>query len=734
MNNSLSSTAFMELNDRIIGLLDSFSALSTLSSLDIRRLDADAMLKRALLGLMENMDMERCSIFILEDGLLVNRAGLDWEDILAGEGGACRARSLVSMSAAVGEGIMGLAVAAGALQHCRDCATDVRFKSYPGDPIGSLISVPIFQLGGEVLGVLNVSHPLPNFFNEWHERLLLVYCNCLGQLIVNHRLLTQMDTEIERRTKQLVRALEEARAAEQVLREREEQLNLVLEGSNDGFWDWSPASGEARMSPRWAGILGYTTDEVENLFREGRGLIHPDDAAGVMKHLADHLEGRIFRYSMEYRMKAKSGQWKWILDRGKVVERDPEGRPLRMAGTMTDVTDRRRAEEDKTFLEAQLHHSQKMEAIGELAGGVAHEFNNIMTAIIGYGHLLVLKTDEHSQLRHFASQILTSAERASGLTRSLLTFSRKQISNPHHVVVNETIEKIGKLLSRLIREDIEFRTDLSGERLTVLADDGQLEQVLMNLVTNARDAMPAGGVLTISTGVATPETDMIKPVGNLAGGEYARISVTDTGIGMDGKTRDKIFEPFFTTKEPGKGTGLGMAIVYGIIKEQKGHIRVVSDPGTGTTVNFYLPLVREAGADKGAPAPAALQTGNETLLIAEDDDDVRRLDRELFEECGYNVIEAANGREALELFLEHREAIDLVLFDVIMPKMNGREVFEEIRKVRRDIKVLFTSGYTGDILNGKGDLGKDFDFVAKPVPPGELLAKVREVLDRPGAC
>ncbi len=734
MDNQFSKSAFTELNDRIIGLLDSFSALSTLSSLDIRRLDADAMLKEALMGLMENMDMERCSIFLLEDDVLVNRGGLDWEDILARESKECRPRPFFFMNASIGEGIMGLAVVTKSLQHCRDCAADARFMSYPGYPIGSLISVPIFQLGGEVLGVLNVSHPLPNFFNEWHERLLMVYCNCLGQLIVNHRLLSHMDVEVEKRTGQLVRALEEARAAEKVLREREEQLNLVLEGSNDGFWDWSPASREARLSPRWAGILGYTITEVEELFRQGRLLIHPDDATDVMKHLAEHLEGRVCQYSIEYRMRARSGEWKWILDRGKVVERDLEGRPLRMAGTMTDVTDRRRAEEDKTQLETQLHHSQKMEAIGQLAGGVAHEFNNIMTAIIGYGHLLVMKTDENSQLRHFASQILTSAERASGLTRSLLTFSRKQITNPHHVVVNETIEKIGKLLSRLIREDIEFRTELSEERLTVLADDGQIEQVLMNLVTNARDAMPGGGALIISTGIATLGEDTVKPRGKGTVGEYARISVTDTGIGMDGKTREKIFEPFFTTKEPGKGTGLGMAIVYGIVREQGGHIGVLSNPGAGTTVSVYLPLIREEGTERGVPPRPALKTGTGTLLIAEDDDDVRRLDRELFEECGYTVIEAANGREALDLFLEHRDAIDLVMFDVIMPKMNGREVFEEIRKIRSDVKVLFTSGYTGDILNGKGDMGKDFDFVAKPIPPGDLLAKVREVLDRPHAC
>ena len=734
MENLLSNSAFMELSDRIINLLDSFSALSMLSSLDIRTLDEETILKRALLGLMENMDMERCSVFLLEGERLVNRAGLDWEDILQGEGEGCRARSSAAMNAAVGEGIMGRAVATKTLQHCRDCRSDPRFKPFPGNEIGSLISVPIFQLGGEVLGVLNVSHSTPRFFNEWHERLLLVYCNCLGQLVVNHRLVSRMDQEIERRAGQLARALEEARFAEKALREREQQLNLVLEGSNDGFWDWSLVTGKIGLSSRWAEILGYTAAEVEELFRSGRGLIHPDDIPTVTKHLVAHLDGSISRYNIEYRMLTRSGEWKWVLDRGKVVARDGDGRPLRMTGTMTDVNDRRQAEEDKRHLEAQLHHSQKMEAIGQLAGGVAHEFNNIMTAVIGYAHLLVMKTDEQSQLRHYASQILTSAERASGLTRNLLTFSRKQVAHLHHVNLNETIEKIGKLLARLIREDIDFRTELCGERLTVLADDGQIEQVLMNLVTNARDAMPGGGVLTISTGIAKGDEDAVRSFDPGGAGAWAYISVADTGVGMDGTTRDKIFEPFFTTKEPGKGTGLGMAIVYGIIKQQKGHIRVSSNPGDGTVVTIFLPIIREEAKEKGAASPLKLRKGTETILIAEDDDDVRRLDRELLEECGYNVIEAADGREALDLFLEHRDRIDMVMFDVIMPKMNGREVFEEIRKVRGDVRVLFTSGYTGEILDGECDPGEDFHFVTKPIPPEEFLAKVREVLDRPAAC
>jgi PAS domain S-box-containing protein len=730
MDSCLTDRAFTELNDQIINLLDSFSALSTLSSLDIRYSNLEIILRKALRGLMENLDMERCSIFLLQKDQLVNCVGLDWDDILLDTPEIALTRRSVSLDASSGEGIMGLAVQTKKLQHCRDCSSDERFKAVPGHAIGSLISVPIFQPGGEALGVLNVSHPQAYFFTEWHERLLVVYCNCLGQLIINHRLVSDMNREIEKRTSLLMRTLEEVQSAEKGLRESEEQLNLVLEGSNDGFWDWSLVTGEVKLSHRWAEILGYTLSEVIRCFQEGFQLIHPEDAFGVRTKIAMHLLGSVPHYSIEYRMQTRNGGWKWILDRGKVVEWDELGKPLRMTGTTTDVSDRRWAEEEKRRLEYQLNHSQKMEAIGQLAGGVAHEFNNIMTAIIGYGHLLVMKTEEHSPLRHFAAQILTSAERASGLTRSLLTFSRKQISNPHQVNVNEAIEKMGKLMSRLIREDIEFRTELADRPLIILADDGQLEQVLMNLVTNARDAMPSGGLVFISTGLEELDAESVHSFGSEQSGTYVRISVTDTGTGMDENTREKIFEPFFTTKEPGKGTGLGLAIVYGIIKQQNGCIRVSSKPGQGTDVSLYFPLVPGEGTRSDATCSCPMKTGTETILIAEDDDDLRRLNRELFEECGYSVIEAANGREALELFQEYQEVIDLLVLDVIMPKLNGKEAFAGIRAIRPDIRVLFTSGYTGDILNGSSGIGSEYDFIAKPQPPDELMAKVREILDR----
>lgn len=730
MDNHLSESAIADLNERLISLLDSFSALSTLSSLSIRQPNIKIMLRKALKGLMENVDMERCSIFLLKGKRLVNCVGMDWDRVMNEDENDVPDSRSDFRDASIGVGIMGLAVQTETLQHCRDCFADPRFKVAPGPTIGSLISVPIFQIGGEVLGVLNVSHSLPDFFNEWHERLLLVWCNCLGQIIAGNRLVTQMDREIDKRTAQLQKALVEAQTAERELRASEKRLKLVLEGSNDGFWDWNMVTGEIKLSSRWTEILGYTLNEAEHIYGRRKQLVHPEDEPYVRSMLKRHLEGLTAQYAVEYRMRSRSGEWKWILDRGKVVERDESGRPLRMTGTTTDVTDRKLAEKEKRLLESQLNHSQKLEAIGQLAGGVAHEFNNILTAIIGFSHLLVMKTEENSQVRHFSSQILTSAERASTLTRSLLTFSRKQIFYPHHVNVNETIEKIGKLLSRLIREDIEFITELEREKIMVLADEGQLEQVLVNLVTNARDAMPRGGRVTVRTSVVHLDREFVQTRALGEPGNYARISVIDTGTGMDSSVREKMFEPFFTTKEPGKGTGLGLAIVYGIIKQHNGLIDVSSRPGKGSEFSVYLPLAGEEETARRESAPPDVRTGTETILIAEDDDDVRRLNRELLEECGYRVLEAASGVDALDIFLENMDAIDLLLLDVIMPRMNGREVYDQIRKIRPGAKALFTSGYTGDILGGAAGIDQEFDFLAKPLSPDVLLAKVREILDR----
>jgi signal transduction histidine kinase len=401
---------------------------------------------------------------------------------------------------------------------------------------------------------------------------------------------------------------------------------------------------------------------------------------------------------------------------------DDAGTLTAYRGILRDVTSQRK-------LEQQLRHAQKMEAVGQLTGGIAHDFNNILSAIMSYGYLLQLKIDENSESRAHVDHLLLSAERAANLTQSLLAFSRKQIMNPKPVDVHHIIKNVEKLLSKLIGEDIALRTALAAEPLMVVADSGQVEQVLMNFATNARDAMPRGGSLTIETRRVELGDDFFRAHGYGGSGMYARIAVTDTGTGMDQPTAKRVFEPFFTTKEIGKGTGLGLSIVYGIVKQHNGFINVYSEPGKGTTFRVYLPLSSVGADELGADDSGAVQGGTETILVAEDDDDVRRLARIVLREYGYTLIEARDGDEAIRQFDEHRDTVDLLLLDVIMPKRNGREVLEEIQKTKPGIKALFTSGYTADTVHKRGLLEEGQPFISKPISPKKLLRKIRETLN-----
>ncbi len=385
---------------------------------------------------------------------------------------------------------------------------------------------------------------------------------------------------------------------------------------------------------------------------------------------------------------------------------------------------------EKMNLEAQLCHSQKMEAVGHLAGGVAHDFNNILTAIIGYGSLAKAKMEEDDPARYDLEQILDSADRAVNLTRGLLAFSRKQIISPRLVDVNDIVKNIEKLVVRLIGEDIVPKIILTDKEVAVLADSGQIEQILMNLATNARDAMPEGGTLTIRTEPVVMDDEFVRAHGYGTPGNYALLSVKDSGRGMDQKTKENIFQPFFTTKEVGKGTGLGLSIVYGIVKQHNGYIECDSEPGKGTTFKIYLPVVRRDHEKTEAAARPAAPGGTERILVAEDDVVVRRFMREMLTLHGYTVIEAADGEEAIAKFKEHQGRIQLLLLDVLMPGMSGKEVYDEIRNDGRDVKAIFMSGYTADIIHKKGILDEGLNFISKPVTPIELLKKVRETLDR----
>jgi PAS domain S-box-containing protein len=381
-------------------------------------------------------------------------------------------------------------------------------------------------------------------------------------------------------------------------------------------------------------------------------------------------------------------------------------------------------------LEATLIQAQKMEAVGHLAGGVAHDFNNILTAIIGFSTLAKTKSRPDDPQRPLIDQVLVCADRAAHLTQGLLAFSRKQVIIPKPVDLNAIVRSVEKLLRRLIGEDIDFTARLAGQDLILMADAGQIEQVLMNLATNARDAMPDGGSLSITTEAVLLGEDFTATHGLGRPGRHALTTVSDSGIGMDEATQKKIFDPFFTTKETGKGTGLGMSIVYGIIKQHDGVINVYSEPGKGTTFRIYLPLIPTAIEESSSveePLPPA--GGSETILLAEDNLEVRTITSTILRESGYRVIEATDGVDATEKFSAHSKDIDLLVMDVIMPRMGGKEVHDAVKAAKPTQKILFISGYTADSIQKKGIFGEGVQFLPKPMSPFELLRKVREILD-----
>lgn len=393
----------------------------------------------------------------------------------------------------------------------------------------------------------------------------------------------------------------------------------------------------------------------------------------------------------------------------------------------------RMIEEERARLESQLRHVQKMEAIGQLTGGIAHDFNNLLTAIIGSTTLIEMKLNKDSEVIPYLHQILEISERAANLIRGLLAFSRKFTLDVKPLNLNKVTEDVGKLLARFIGEDIELQIRPVEEDIVIMGNGSQIEQVLLNLATNARDAMPEGGFLSISTDVVTLDKVFVSTPMDMGGygnpGSYALLTVSDTGKGMDDHTRERIFDPFFTTKEADKGTGLGLSIVYGIIKQHNGYIDVYSAPGKGTTFRIYFPLLQAEIKAEVKEAPA-LVGGSETLLLVEDEADVRKLIKTILDEFGYTVIVAGNGEDAIKRFSENRDKIGLVILDVILPEKSGKEVYKELRDERPGIKTIFISGYAEELIRKQGIIEGDLDFISKPLIPSDLLRKVREVLDR----
>jgi PAS domain S-box-containing protein len=509
---------------------------------------------------------------------------------------------------------------------------------------------------------------------------------------------------------------QQKRGAE-ALRESEERFRSLVDNLNVGVYRCtSGARGEfLQANPAMLKFFDYESMgeflriPVSDLYQ------YPESRQLFVDELTRN--GAVRDKEIPMRKKDDSPIWVSVNARGIF---DEKGELKWMDCVLEDITERKKLEE-------QLRQSQKMEAVGTLAGGVAHDFNNILTAIVGFGGLLRSKLSGDKQLCSYADGILSAAEQATGVTRSLLAFSRKQLLSFNIIDLNDIIHNIEKLLVRIIREDIDFRINLFPQPLPVFADNTQLEQVIVNLAANARDAMPDGGVLTIGTERLDLHEKIFSPV-LLEAGAYAILSVTDTGVGISSDVKERIFEPFFTTKEMGKGTGLGLSIVYGIVKQHNGEITVYSEKMEGTTVKIFLRIADLPGEIVKHETVSDAGGGTETILVAEDDPAVRIILKSILEQYGYTVIESVDGADAVEKFAENADRVDMIILDVVMPKLNGKEAYKIMSEKKPGIPVLFSSGYTAEIIHNKGIVEKDLNFISKPFSAQILLAKIRDVL------
>lgn len=514
--------------------------------------------------------------------------------------------------------------------------------------------------------------------------------------------------------------LTERRAAEDALRENEQRLRQIAESIREVIWLTDLASDEILyVSPAYELIWGNTCASLYASPRSWLDCIHPQDRQTALDGLKTAAEGNVSEVS--YRLTLPNGSSRSVRDHRFPIYNEA-GKVYRVAGVAEDVT-------EKLSLEEQLRQSQKMEAIGVLAGGVAHDFNNLLTVINGYAEFLVERLPEGHASREQAKHILKAGGQAATLTQQLLAFSRKQVLVPEVLDLNAVILDTKKMLGRIIGEDIHLHIEPAGDLWSTKVDRGQMEQVIMNLVVNARDAMPRGGELRIETANVVFDHAEANQLPRIDEGEYVRLSVVDNGSGMDDATKTRIFEPFFTTKEVHKGTGLGLSTVFGIVNQSRGHIDVETELGKGTAFHIYLRRDQSKAAAvvsrKGTDAPP----GNETVLLVEDDQTVREFAQQVLTHYGYSVLVAHNGLDALQKVRTHDGDIHLLMTDVVMPHLGGQKLSDQIEELRPGIKVLFMSGYTDDKIVQHLDRSANVAFIQKPFSPGGLARKIRQVLD-----
>ncbi len=572
--------------------------------------------------------------------------------------------------------------------------------------IHGAFAIPILR-GARICGVLALFSSRTMRSDPWLSDILGEFGKQMGHFIAR-----------KRNEKKLIRSEERFRQ----LAENIHEVFWMVDAHDDRTIYVSPSCeevwGQVPMHLKESSTIFDLDQQSQSLF----DFVHPEDRPIYLSAMERQKRGE--KTSDEYRIVRPDGKIRSVWSRAFPVL-DDSNSVYRIVGITADITEQKQLEE-------RLRQGQKMEAVGQLAGGVAHDFNNLLSVIIGYSEILLGQTQPGEQSHELIEQIQKAADRAAALTRQLLAFGRKQKLQAKALNVNDVVQDMTKMLSRMIGEDIEMVIHADPQLGQVQADPTQIEQILMNLASNARDAMPQGGTLTFTTQNIELNHSLPRPDADIVPGSYVLLTVTDTGEGMDATTSLHAFEPFFTTKDIGKGTGLGLATVYGIVKQSHGHIELDSQLNHGTTFRIYLP--RQMTETVRAPEPqrpSNLQRGKETVLLVEDEDIVRRLTSHVLQASGYTVLSASSGEEALTLCREHQGDIALLATDILMPQMNGVRLAELALQVRKNLKVLFISGYTNNILENYGHFDASAAFLSKPASPKVLAAKVREVLDTP---
>lgn len=523
--------------------------------------------------------------------------------------------------------------------------------------------------------------------------------------------------------------LTERKKADAAIRDREEKYRTILESMEDGYFEVDIAGNFTFFNEAMRKMLGYTEDALMGM--NNREFMDKENAEKVYETF-----NHVYRTGESY----KAFDWELIRKDGAILNidtsvsliKDEKGRAVGFRGIARDFTEKKIAQEEKAQLEEQINQAQKLESVGRLAGGVAHDLNNLLSPILGYSEILLEGIGNSDWHRRELEEILKAGQRARDLVQQLLAFSRKQLLEFKNVDLNALLKNFYKLLRHTIRENIDINMQLAQSLPLVKSDPGQLEQVVMNLAVNAQDAMPKGGKMIIETAGVELDESYAAEHTSVVPGSYVRLTVTDTGSGMDEETLEKIFEPFFTTKAFGKGTGLGLATVYGIVKQHGGNVWAYTEPGLGSTFKIYLPASTDELEDEaeGTSAIPSDMRGSETILLVEDNHQVRDLSLNVLEKKGYTVLAAENGRDAIELLNTHDGPIDLLLTDVIMPEMDGRQLFERVSGLYPNAGVIYMSGYTVDVIAHHGVIDTGVNFLQKPFAIKDLAAKVREALDK----